>query len=119
MGADLRSDQAPMPSSLVAIFDIRREMHAKIRAKQRYGLILDSDLKRRILSEIRRTQRFLKKRGKDEASPEMKAQIISKERTRQIWDISLDGRVLRVVYSHIDHIIVTFLPSPNCGEYRD
>lgn len=94
-------------------------MHAKIRAKQRYGLVLDSDLKRRILREIRRTQRFLKKHRKCQGLPDMKAQIVSRSRTLQTWDISLDGQILRVVYDHIDHIIVTFLPSPNCLEPRD
>ncbi len=75
-------------------------LHAKRRAAERYGIVLNKHLRRQIVQSIRQN----------------KARLIERQsHTRTTWLVTVDDKPAVVIYDNHRHTIVTFLP-PSVSE---
>jgi hypothetical protein len=104
----------------------RRETHADMRARQRLGVALDDELRRRIVSAIKKRNRWVKRvrsskfqfrpgnpHSANRAGQAYRDAILDTTHTngREVWRIDLEGLpVFRVVYEPHQRLIITVLP---------
>jgi hypothetical protein len=72
--------------------------HARKRAEERYGIKFTQELRRRIIRAIQG------------GNPKLAIPVVKQTLLRTVFDVPIDGRVLRVVYDTKRHAIATFLP---------
>jgi hypothetical protein len=85
-------------------------VHALRRAAERYGLELNESTYRELVNRIR-------KPGRKGNKP---AILVERQSLRvSVWDIDLDGKMVRVVYDRTRKNIVTFLPRTGLMTYMN
>lgn len=97
----------------------RRELHAGARCWQRYGVRYTADLRREIVSRIRKATKqhtkYTKGRLHVNQLKPMEASYLRSHsgddgKRRETWLVTVDGIEFRVVYCQRNRVLVTFLP---------